>query len=170
MELSRIYLQRGWIIQHKANSWCGFVVTVASESLDCTAMTWLPYGSISPGRGKWSKIGIIHFFVALLWPNGSTFSTFQLYWRDFGRYILKISLKKFNLFWSSNFDQIYPQSAVFGIFWGRIKKVEPFGRSGVPKKWRNSTFWPFSLSCRNSPICSCIALFLLTSTGETLSW
>ena len=33
--------------------------------------------SDSPGRGKWSKCGIfLIFFEALLWPNGSSFSTF----------------------------------------------------------------------------------------------
>ena len=81
MELSRIYLQRGWIIQHKANSWCGFVVTVTSESLDCTAMTLLPYGSISPGRGNGKKLAFFHFFGApLLWPNGSTRTGARAVW------------------------------------------------------------------------------------------
>ena len=64
--LEYMYLQRGWIIQHKANSWCGFVVTVTSESLDCTAMTLLPYGSISPGRGNGKKLAFFHSFGAPL--------------------------------------------------------------------------------------------------------
>ena len=44
------------------------------------------YGSISLGRGKWSKYGIFfYFFGSLLRPNSLTFSTSQLFWRDFAR-------------------------------------------------------------------------------------
>ena len=60
---------------------------------------WLTifYGSISPGRGKWSKCGIFSFF----WSSAVTkrfdffFNFSQLFWRDFSRGILKIFL-----FWS----------------------------------------------------------------------
>ena len=34
------------------------------------------YGSLFPGRGKWSQCGIFYFFGALLWPNALIFSSF----------------------------------------------------------------------------------------------
>ena len=37
---------------------------------------WYIYGSLFPGRGKWSKCGIFYFFGALLWPNCLIFSSF----------------------------------------------------------------------------------------------
>ena len=51
----------------------------------------LTYGSISPGRGKWSKCGIFSFFWSSALTKQFDFSNFsQLFWRDIARCILKI--------------------------------------------------------------------------------
>ena len=57
-------------------------------SRESTMYGWFIYGSIWSGRGKWSKISIFKFFLELCCDQ--TVWLFQLFWRDFVHYILKM--------------------------------------------------------------------------------
>ena len=42
----------------------------------------------------------------------------------------------------------------------KVEKIKPFGHSRGPKKEENATFWPFSLSWGNWPICmTCLSVW-----------
>ena len=74
-----------------------------------------PYGSDSPGRGKWSKCGIFSFFLKLCCDQTVRF--FQLFSTVLKRFC-PLDAKNVSVlvlaifFWFSNFHCFYPQLAI----------------------------------------------------------